>query len=104
MWIRRIMGFLMNSVFGMIRMLIVGGAMSVLLIYKIDDYTKPEYGVYNIIIIVAAFGFIPLFCALFIEFTLMGYRKERRKNKKNKKRLEEQENISWKNHHIGDFF
>jgi hypothetical protein len=88
---KKIVSFISQSVVTILRMIFVGLAVVAFLIYKVDAFTKPQYGTNNLVLIISCFAFFPLFFALFVEFFLASIRKERRRKLKAKEKLLYQE-------------
>lgn len=76
-------------IISLIRMLIVGGASLALVLYKIDEYLKPTYGIENIYILVFVCSFIPLLFTLTVEFYCWFSRRDKQKKKNNTVYLKE---------------
>lgn len=79
---KKIVRFFLSSGGTIFRLLFIGGLATGLLISFVDDLTNTKYGAKNLVIITSAFTFFPLFVALFVEFAIRGYRKEKRKKQK----------------------
>lgn len=84
---KKVLRFFVSSGATVFRLFFIGGAVVVLLIMYIDDFTNSRYGTNNLVLISASFAFFPLFFALFFEFLLRGYRKEKRIKKQVKEKL-----------------
>jgi Na+/melibiose symporter-like transporter len=65
-----------------LRMGIIGVVMVGILVNYIDDFQSKSYGTNNLVLISVAFAGIPLFLALFVEFIIRGYRKQKKKKSK----------------------
>lgn len=88
----KLIGFLAYSFYRLFRMLLIGVLSALVVTWNIDHFTKPAYGEINIVIIVSAFVFFPVFVTLFVEFLISEFVK-----RKNNKKVKTSRSNSYKN-------
>jgi len=74
--------FTLQITISFIRMLIVAGITTLLLLIFLDRYLYSDYGVVNLIIIVMSYSFFPLFFPILFEVFFFEARKHKRKKHK----------------------
>ena len=79
--------FFVSSAATIFRLIFIGGIVTAILLTVVDSFTNSKFGTNNLVIITASLAFFPLFIALFVEFTIRGYRKEKRKKQQTKTKL-----------------
>lgn len=87
----KVFGFIATNLFRLVRFGLVAGASLGIVLYTVDSYTNPKYGVANLYLIAGALSFFSLFVASFFEIYFWLLRKEKKnKIKRNQSYLKDE--------------